>query len=292
MFKCNKCKKEFKYESDYKRHQNRKTDCNQELKLECKACNMQFNRMFNKLRHEKTNKHITNYNKYIQTNVNGDNIAGDKINNIINLTLNVNSFKNTDLIVLRKWLLEDIGENLYEKTMAKTYLTMRDKIIALFKGALEILEKVHFNLEFEDNHNCKILLMFPGIKKKVYEYLILEVDAKTNKISWISLEYKQFITEIINQFTRMNKIVRNEKFQDYLSVLEKNILYSELSDELKPLIEQKLGDLYINFNKEQKKPDRVIENDLHAKIKEYTEYRFNECKLNNGYNPEIINPQI
>lgn len=293
MLECTKCKKKFEFESEYKRHKNRKTDCSlSKDKLECKACNINFTCPANKQKHEKTNKHINNYNKYIQTNVNGDNIAGDKINNIINLTLNVNSFKNTDLVVLRKWLLEDIGDNLYKKIMAKTSLTMKDKILNLFDGALEILEKVHFNLTFEENHNCKILLMFPGIKKKVYEYLILEVDAKTNKISWISLEYKQFMNELFNHFIKMNKNVRSDNFMDFLGVLEKNILYGELKDELKPLIEEKLGNLYINFNISQKKESRTIENDIHEKIKEYEIYRKNECKLDNGYNPDIINSHI
>ncbi len=129
MYKCAKCNKEFIFESEYNRHKNRKTPCNQQKEdLECKSCNLKFTRLFNKKKHEKTNKHIQNYNKYIQNNVNGDNIAGDKINNIINLTLNVNSFRATDTSNIRKNIIEDIGEYIYLEIINKKYLPEIDKV--------------------------------------------------------------------------------------------------------------------------------------------------------------------
>ena len=49
MFKCIKCNKEFEFESEYNRHKNRKTPCNQpKEELECKSCNLKFTRLFNK----------------------------------------------------------------------------------------------------------------------------------------------------------------------------------------------------------------------------------------------------
>ena len=57
--------------------------------------------------------------------------------------------------------------------MKKDFLCPQEKIKLLFRGTSEILEHLHFNLNNDDNHNLKILLMFPGFKKPIYEYLIL-----------------------------------------------------------------------------------------------------------------------
>ena len=245
------------------------------------------------LQHKKTKKHIINMNNYT---INGDNAhIGDNINiqNIINLTLQTKSFTDTDLSYLRKWIIEDIGNDLYIKTMNKEYITIQDKVKSLFRGALEILEQLHFNLNNEDNHNCKILLMFPGFKKPIYEYLILEIETKTNKISWKSLSYDDFIKELFNHLTRMNETIQNENFDKYIYYLKKYLIHDEeISKELKSYIENKLSDLYINFNDKQKKDKREIKVNLEEKIQEYKTYRINECRLHNGYNPEIMNSQI
>ena len=294
MFKCFKCNKEFKYESDYIRHKNRKTDCNNKKLYECNICNKNFKYESKLLEHEKTKKHIINVNNYT---INGDHThIGDNINNIqniINLTLQTKSFTDTDLTYLRKWIVDDVGNDLYIKTMNKEYINIEDKIKLLFNGTLEILEQLHFNLNNEDNHNCKILLMFPGFKKPIYEYLILEIETETNKISWNSLSYSDFIKELINHLKRMNETIKNENFEKYTYYLKKYLINdNEISKELKPYIEEKLSELYINFNNNQKKQNREIKLNLDEKITEYKTYRTNECRLHNGYNPEIINSQI
>jgi hypothetical protein len=293
MYKCLKCNKEFNFESDYNRHKNRKTNCIKNKNFNCNICNSNFIYESEYLRHEKTKKHIINMNNYT---INGDNAhIGDNINiqNIINLTLQTKSFTDTDLSYLRKWIIEDIGNDLYIKTMNKEYITIQDKVKSLFRGALEILEQLHFNLNNEDNHNCKILLMFPGFKKPIYEYLILEIETKTNKISWKSLSYDDFIKELFNHLTRMNETIQNENFEKYIYYLKKYLIHDdEISLELKPFIENNLSDLYINFNDKQKKEKREIKVNLEEKIQEYKTYRTNECRLHNGYNPEIINSQI
>ena len=43
------------------------------------------------------------------------------------------------------------------------------------------------------------------------------------------------------------------------------------------------------FNNNQKKDNRDIKDNISDKIYEYKEYRNNECKLDNGYVPPIIN---
>lgn len=70
MFKCVKCNKEFKYESDLNRHKNRKSPCDKKEELKCNYCNVSFTCPYNKSIHEKTKKHINN----IQTNNGNNNI--------------------------------------------------------------------------------------------------------------------------------------------------------------------------------------------------------------------------
>ena len=294
MYKCVKCNKEFKYESDYNRHKNRKTSCNEIKNIyDCKICKLKFKYKSKYAEHEKTNKHIQNYNKYIQNNVNGDNIAGDKINNIINLTLNVNSFRKTDSSYIRKTIVNDIGEYLYLEVMNKKYLSEIDKVKLLFDSVIEILEKLHFNLDIEENHNLKILLIFPGIKKKVYEYLILEINPETKEVIWNSLDYDEFMSQLFDHLYNLNNKIQNDNYDKFLSLLKRYIIRNEdTHDELKPVIEDKLNNMYINFNKKQTKEDREVKEDFNEKLNEYINYRSQECKLNNGFKPEIINSQV
>ena len=64
MFICTKCTKEFKYESELNRHNDRKTECNKiKDNLKCDICNTSFVRPSHKIAHDKTKKHINNYNK-------------------------------------------------------------------------------------------------------------------------------------------------------------------------------------------------------------------------------------
>ena len=300
MFKCLKCNKEFNYESELNRHKNRKIPCNSPKKeYKCEICKVQFICPAEQNRHEKTKKHNNNVTNYNLTNNNGDNINqignNNSVNyqNIINLTLQTKSFSDTDLSYLRKWIIDDVGDDLYIKTMKKEYLCPQDKIKSLFRGAIEILEHLHFNLNNDDNHNCKILLMFPGFKKPIYEYLILEIETNTNKIAWKSLTYEDFIQELLNHLTRMNDNIKNENFEKYIYYLKKYLINDEeIAKELKPFIENKLNDLYINFNTRQKKEPRKVKITLAEKIAEYKSYRTDECRLHNGFNPIIINSEI
>jgi hypothetical protein len=296
-YKCFKCNKIFNSPSKLERHKNNKLPCNKiKEDLKCNLCNVIFTRPSHKNIHEKTKKHINNVK---QSNINGDNINqignNNSINfqNIINLTLQTKPFNETDLSYLRKWIIEDISNDLYIKTIKKEYLSIQDKVKSLFRGLLEILEQLHFNLNNEDNHNCKILLMFPGFKKPIYEYLILEIETNTNKISWKSLSYDDFIKELLNHLTKMNEPINNENFEKYIYYLKKYLINDEdIANEMKPFIENKLSDLYINFNTKQKKESRPIKITLEEKIKEYIDYRNQETRLHNGFNPKIINSQI
>ena len=295
MFKCLKCKKGFQYESEYIRHKNKKKDCTPNKDYNCEYCKKEFKYVSKLLEHEKTKKHILNYNIHINGNQNqigNNNHIGD-INNIINLTLQTKSFNDTDFSYLRKWIIDDVGNDLYIKTMKKDFLCPQEKIKLLFRGTSEILEHLHFNLNNDDNHNLKILLMFPGFKKPIYEYLILEIEQGTNKITWNTLTYEEFIKELLNHLTRMNETIKNENFEKYIYYLKKYLIHDEeISIEMKPFIENKLNDLYINFNSKQKKEPRPVKITIEEKIKEFKEYRDQETRLHNGYNPDILNSQV
>ena len=289
MFKCLKCNKTFKYESDYSRHINRKTLCNQKKEdYECNECKLKFKFKSKYGEHEKTKRHILN----IQ-NSTVNNSFNHSFNNIINLTLNVNSFKKTDSSYIRKTIVKDIGEYLYLEVMEKKYLAEIDKVKLLFDSVIVILEKLHFNLDIEENHNLKILLIFPGIKKKVYEYLILEINPKTKEVIWNSLDYDEFLKQLFDHLYNLNNTIKNDNYDEFLLLLKRYIIRNkETHDELKPFIEDKLNNMYINFNAKQKKEDREVKEDFSEKLNEYINYRSQECKLNNGFNPEIINSKV
>jgi hypothetical protein len=294
MYICHKCKKDFKYESEIIRHQKRKIPCDKpKEELKCTLCNINFNWPAEQKRHEKTKKHINNIQIHINGNQNNINNHIGDINNIINLTLQTKPFNDTDFTYLRKWIIDDVGDDLYIKTMKKEFLCPQEKIKSLFRGTIELLEHLHFNLNNEDNHNLKILLMFPGFKKPIYEYLILEIEQHTNKITWNTLTYEDFIKELLNHLTRMNESIKNENFEKYIYYLKKYLIHDEeISIDMKPFIENKLNDLYINFNSKQKKESRPIKISIEEKIKEFKEYRNQETRLHNGFNPDVLNSQV
>ena len=107
MFICNKCNKEFKFESDYIRHQSRKTDCNKNNNFNCTICNSNFNYKSDYLRHKKTKKHNINTNINIDINTN---------NKLINYENKYNNLKN-DYDSLKNELIN--YENKYNKIILK-----------------------------------------------------------------------------------------------------------------------------------------------------------------------------
>lgn len=297
MYKCLKCNKEFKFESELNRHKNRKIPCNKEkIKHNCKICNSNFKYESDYIRHEKTKKHQLNVQLHINGNQNQSNINGDNIqnfNNIIQLTLNVNSFKNTDKSHIRNALIQEVGDFIYIETIEKKYLADTDKVKILFDSVIKILESLHFNLNVEENHNFKILLIFPGIKKMVYEYLILEINGETQNIVWNSLSYEDIIEKIFYHLYTLNNKYQNDNYDRFILYLERYLINNkETAEELKPYIQKKLSEMYIDFNKKQQKEPRDIKEDIEEKIKEYITYRKQECKLTNGFNPDVINSEV
>lgn len=304
MFICNKCNKEFKYESDYNRHKNRKNPCNKDVNIyNCNVCQSNFKYESEYIRHEKTKKHINNYNTYINGNHNNTQVGDNNIQNIIQLTLNTNTFINTNVLLVSNLSVELIY-GIYNEIIDNKNMVTYVKAVTLFKEAvIFILDTLHFNLSNTENHNLKILLMFPKIDKLVYEYLILEIHKETNDLVWNSINYEQLLQEIFNLLSNINskniekhnETIRDKNivFNNCIDFLKQNLLDDEENKLLaKPEIERLLSELYIKFNKNQKKSEREVELNIFDKIKEYKQYRENECRLSNGYIPTIINSQI
>lgn len=144
--------------------------------------------------------------------------------------------------------------------------------------------------------------MFPKIDKDIYEYLILEINKETNELFWNSISYEQLLNEILNLLNNINiyniKKYLNENreenivFGNLIKFLKTNLLNNEQTEELKKEINKLLGNLYLQFNKQQQKNERNVKHNLVDKINEYKIYRSEECRLSNGYIPEIINSQI
>ncbi len=294
MYKCLKCNKEFKYESEFIRHKNRKIPCDTPKKeYKCEICKVQFKCPFDKNKHENTNKHINNYNKINNNGNNNINIIGDNnYNNIIHLTLNTNSFINTDMSYIGLGLINDIGQ-IYIEIQEKNYLNNYDKVFLLFDEVINILEKLHFNIGIEENHNLKILLIFPALKQRVYENLILEIDQTTKKITWKSVNYETLINNILDHLLILNNKCKNKNFINFVNFLKEYLVINkESAEELEPIINKKLSQMYINFNIKQNKPERDIKFSFNEKLQEYINYRNQECTLMNGFTPDIINSQF
>lgn len=91
MFKCTKCNKQFKFDSELTRHKNRKIPCNAPNKeYKCDICSVKFKCPFDKNKHEKTQKHI-------------------------NLQLNHNATNTLDKLIKKKLLLENENKELKNK---------------------------------------------------------------------------------------------------------------------------------------------------------------------------------
>ena len=294
MFKCFKCNKEFKYNSELQRHKNRKISCDTPKKeYKCELCKVNFKCPYDKNKHEKTKKHIINITNYGNDNINVLNSTVDNsFNNIIHLTLNTNSFINTDMSYIGRGIINDIG-HIYLDILDKKYISNNERVILLFDEVVNILEKLHFNIGVEENHNLKILLVFPALKNSVYENLILEIEQNTKKITWKSVDYQTLINNILDHLLILNVRVKNENFTNFVNYLKKYLIDDNKSaEELEPIINKKLSQMYINFNVKQNKPERDIKFSFNEKLQEYLNYRNKECTLVNGFKPEIINSQF
>lgn len=298
MFKCKLCKKDF--ESKYKltRHENRKTPCvKEEKKLNCKICNVKFRYNIEKTRHEKTTKHIKNLTIHgNNNNINIQNGDHNTINNIMNLTLNMTPFSNSRLDFIDAGFIGYLDYIYKFSCIEDKEYGIMSALDLTIEAMIDLLEKVNFNLSFSENHNCKILLVIPNTNKNLYEYLILEINPNNKLYQWKNVNYNEFLEEIYKMMVRISEedkikfTIENIKFKKYIDFINKNLLLNEKNKErFKNKIQNKLHQIY------DKIKDKRINNtklNLTERIDEYKNFRKEECRLNNGYEPDIVNSII
>jgi len=310
MHKCLLCDKEFKYKSELNKHNNRKVKCNikPNTNLNCDVCKINFKCNTERIRHEKTNKHIKNlttygnYNNIYNGTVNNSNINNitniNNIKNIINLTLNINTFDKTNLKFLRSMLVKDIIENQFIEYLIKSespYCDVGQLILKFMDGFIEIFEHLHFNISIKENHNCKILLLFPSMETKLYEYLILEVNPDTSELEWHQINYDGFLIEMLKLMQRVSEKIPNDDFDRSIEYIKVNLIDNkEIQNKIKPELEAKLSDMSINFLKKMNMPDRPVcqDEDFYMQMNDYLKWRNQATRLSNGLKPIVVNPRI
>lgn len=302
MLKCDICNKEFEYKAILDRHKNRKTSCKKKDSYNCDICKSNFKFDCDLKRHEKTKKHIMNITNNIH---NGDNITnihnGDNINNIINLTINMNPFSETDLSNIRPSLIRTIASEIYKNYLDENENENRmnnrkiNLIFGCFSGLIEVFKHTNFNVAFSDNFNFKILLLF-NCSKKLFEYLILEKNTKTNIFEWKQIGYDDFLGEFVYLMNLISKKINCDKFTKILNYLKKNLIDDEdMKKLLKSQIENELDVMYNKFREENNLKPREFGDDndnIKAKMEYYHLFRKNECRFDNGFDPKIVNSII
>ena len=224
MYKCLKCNKQFKYESDFNRHKNRKTPCN-EIKqiLKCDYCKVKFICPAEKKRHEKTKKHINNIiihgNKNIELqnidielqnkNIELQNIDIELQNKNIELQNKFNELKNK-FNLLEKISNKELNnteyiyiihERTFVKTNANIYKIGKTKNI---KNRLNGYSK-----------GSKLLFTIPCIDSTIMEKIILKYLKENNEYIQAK-EYgnEYFICELNNLMNDIYNLVKQNNLEN------------------------------------------------------------------------------
>ena len=218
MSKCELCNKIFPSPSKLERHKNNKKPCNAAKESHnCEICKSKFDYKAHLDIHNKTKKHIANYNVYIETL----NIETLNIDNsiTINQTI-VNGFSETNIDIIE---LEDIKRLLaYEDDVYKIIKEFdNDEIygdsgylIVFFKFFIKIFAKLNFNLAYSENHNCMIF-SFTNSNNSFIEYQLLEINNTQFNYEKKCIDYKLFIEQFINLMNRVNNKFQNENTENY-----------------------------------------------------------------------------
>jgi hypothetical protein len=295
MPKCEFCKKEFRYESKLVRHQNGKKKCNAPKKeYKCDICNITCKCPAELDRHLNTkrckDKHIANHITNVQNNINNiTNNINYNINqtqNNIYLTLQINGFEHTNLEVIQRslfnWGLDHgpIHKNLKLIDKKFEYIDYDDDdyeykdkktvIKDIFDIIMVYFEKLNFNLSYEQNHNCRIIIFLKSQNSNFIEYHIIEFDSVTKQYSLHCIKFEFFIDRLLHLMERVNKKFEDDRFSKLLKFLNENKELI-LEDEQKIYIEDKLYKLYNDFQKMKTKNSSY--DDLHKE----NEKLLNDC---------------
>ena len=266
MSKCDLCDKIFPSPSKLERHKNNKKPCNAAKESHnCEICNSKFDYKAHLDIHNKTKKHIANYNVHIENlSINNMNV-NTNIENQFNLNINqtiVNGFSETNIDIIE---LEDIKRLLaYEDDVYKIIKEFNNDeiygdsgyLIHMFKFFIKIFAKLNFNLAYSENHNCMIF-SFTNSNNSFIEYQLLEINNTQFNYEKKCIDYKLFIEQFINLMNKVNNKFQNENAEGYSEtkytlnyVIEyvnryKKILFT--SDNAKNQIENELLTSYKKF---------------------------------------------
>ena len=284
---CHMCKKKFITPSKLKVHLNRKTPCvKQSILLECNFCKVKFKCNTEKIRHNKTDKHIKNSDNKDNTESRGNNYINNYItNNIINIICPVNVFANTSiehldadrigyLLGYKKDIIERLEYNNEENTTNPYYS------LYFMKAILNIFKDLNFSLEKPSNNNCKIIFFSNGTNgsdfNKMMCYLILKINTD-GKLIWQQINYYTFLDLIFELMHTIENKFNNEKLTTALEYLDKYFVNNiKMKDMCKVGIEMELDNI----------SDTVNTNNLDTGI-DYTESIKKLTKLWNGEQPEV-----
>ena len=274
MFPCCLCGKIFNTKYHLDRHKNdRKNPCGvkKEAEYNCKYCNVIFKYKSDYNRHEKTKKHITNYNIHI------DKVNIENFN--VNIICKIKAFSETCLNVLSyndiEYLLQDDNKliNMLKDIKDDDELYgSSEYIINSFNFFIKIFSKLNFNLAYTKNHNCAIY-SFTKLNNNYIEYHLLEIDNINKQYTVEHIEYKKFIEEFINLMIKVNNSFKNDDFKILLDYVKRynKMIYSENTQ---ITIENILYSSYSKF-KEAKKN---ISEEEKIFLKDRTEARANSLK--------------
>jgi hypothetical protein len=254
MSKCDLCNKIFPSPSKLERHKNNKKPCNAAKEsYNCEICKSKFDYKAHLDIHNKTKKHIANYNVYIETL----NIETLNIDNsiTINQTI-VNGFSETNIDIIE---LEDIERLLLHEDkihkFIKDFTEYPDEIygdsqylVLIFKFFIKIFAKLNFNLAYSENHNCMIF-SFTNASNSFIEYHLLEIDNTQFNYNKKCIDYKLFIEQFLNLMHRIHNKFKNETFDYILKYVNryKKMLFT--SESFKLEIENELLTSYNDFEK-------------------------------------------
>ena len=263
MNKCVKCNKIFASPSKLDRHKNNKKSCNiQKQSHNCEICKSNFEHKSHLDIHNKTKKHINNYNIHVENlNINNNTFNIDNTFNIHNNITILRGFSETNINVIN---LSDLEKLLAYNNKLDYYINMFNSdpddiyydsvfIEHVFKLFINIFEKLNFNLAFTENHNCNIF-SFAKSSTSFIEYQLLEIDNANKNYFKKCIDYKLFIEEFLNLMKKINFKFDNNIFNfilNYTFKFKKFIL--DESRNIKFFIENELLNSYAIFEQSKLK---------------------------------------
>ena len=263
MNKCVKCNKIFASPSKLDRHKNNKKSCNAiKQSHNCEICKSNFEHKSHLDIHNKTKKHINNYNIHVENlNINNNTFNIDNTFNIHNNITILRGFSETNINVIT---LSDLEKLLAYNNKLDYYINMFNSdpgdiyydsvfIEHVFKLFINIFEKLNFNLAFTENHNCNIF-SFAKSSTSFIEYQLLEIDNANKNYFKKCIDYKLFIEEFLNLMKKLNLKFDNNIFNfilNYTFKFKKFIL--DESRNIKFFIENELLNSYAIFEQSKLK---------------------------------------